>query len=61
MALTSHLRRQGGDWAHGSEVAFLTYRIVGMLTETLVPALPAGIAAQCESGKLGVQAQIREA
>lgn len=47
IVFTSHLLlRQGGDWAHGSEVMLLTERTVGMLTETLVPVLPAGIAAQ---------------
>lgn len=34
----------GMDWAHGSEVTLLTYRIVGMLTETPVTARPAGMA-----------------
>lgn len=46
IVLTSHLLlHQAGDRAHGSEVTLLTQRIVGMLMETLMTALPAGTAA----------------
>lgn len=51
---------RGGDPAHGSEVTLLTSRIVGMLMETLVPALPAGSLLLKSLESEGVQDQTQE-
>lgn len=44
----------GGGRAHSSEVTLLTSRIVGMLTDTLAPAPPAGSPHPNGLGRMGV-------